>query len=110
MLKIGKSLIASNPLWKNNASSNYIKYIENKLFVKNFILIKLKSKKKLALVSLNRNYTNTVPDTVLDKARRSKLGEIAKGPSVKYEEKKIKPIEYTQADRDYKLEALFLHS
>ena len=48
------------------------------------------------------NYTNTVPDTVLDKARKSKLGEIAKGPSVKHVDEKLKPINYGEAERDFK--------
>jgi hypothetical protein len=43
-----------------------------------------------------------VPDTVLDQARKSKLGEVAKGPSVKHVDEKIKPINYGDAERDYK--------
>lgn len=46
----------------------------------------------------------TVPDRVLEKTRRSKLGAIAGGPSVEYEEPRARPKpKYTEAERDYKL-------
>jgi len=45
----------------------------------------------------------TVPDRVLEKTRRSKLGAIAGGPSVEYEEPRARPKpKYTEAERDYK--------
>jgi hypothetical protein len=49
------------------------------------------------------NYTSTVPDRVLEQARKSKLGELVKGASVKHvADDRVKPISYTQTDRDYK--------
>lgn len=57
-----------------------------------------------AILSVNaRNYTNTIPDQILERARRSKLGAAAKGPSVDPEgATKFNQTTYTQADRDYK--------
>jgi len=52
----------------------------------------------------SRNYTNTVPDTVLEKTRYSRLGAAIKSPSVeepKPKEKREKNVE-TATTRDYK--------
>ncbi|CAF0786274.1 unnamed protein product [Brachionus calyciflorus] len=53
---------------------------------------------------LSRNYTNTVPDKILEKARRSRLGAAVKGPAVQIEnEPKLEQAnKYTEAERDYK--------
>lgn len=79
---------------------NLLKKSNLKIF---FYLKKIYNKIKFIQTVTARNYTNTIPDQILEKARRSKLGAVAKGPSVDPEDVPIfNQTKYTQADRDYK--------
>lgn len=57
-----------------------------------------------------KKYVNTLPDRALKKARQSKLGAIAKGPSVEDPDMVKQPVlpKYTEAVRDYKYVNFFL--
>ena len=59
------------------------------------------------VINQKRNYVNTVPDKILEKARTSKLAEAAKGVSVESNtaetgKKWTKENNYTEASRDYR--------
>lgn len=44
----------------------------------------------------------TVPDNILEKARKSRLGKLANGPAVEDPEQKNEIIRITRQDHDYK--------
>jgi hypothetical protein len=67
----------------------------------------LKIKIDQYVINQKRNYVNTVPDKILEKARTSKLAEAAKGVSVESNtaetrKKRTKENNYTEASRDYR--------